>query len=128
MPTGAQPLETVGLMLGMLASLAAVLLLAWFLLRWMGRRTALQSLSTDRKIQILDRVVISADKYLVLVRVAEKTVLVGMSTHAVQAVCEIEDPEGVLDLPAQEKENKFSAMLGDYMSRGVFRGKKGDAD
>lgn len=104
---------------GTMFTLVAVLLLAWFLLRWLTKRMPAQAGS--RHIKLLDRVAVAPDKCLVLVRVAEKTMLVGMSSHAIEKLCDIEDPEGALD--AQPDPAAFKTMFAERM-----RGKKGESE
>lgn len=118
--------ENLSMVLGAAISLAIVLLLIWFLLKWMGNRQLPMQSSGKRQIQVLDRAIIAPDKCLVLVRVAEKTILVGMSSHAVEKISEIEDPEGLLDQPMEAKKNLFSAILQNRMGSGADQ--KGESD
>lgn len=105
--------------MGTMLTLAAVLLVAWFLIKWLMKRTPMQNGS--RHIKLLDRVAVAPDKCLLLVRVAEKTMLVGMTSHAVEKLCDIEDPEHVLDAetPAESFKNVFAERM---------RGKKGESE
>lgn len=109
---------TVSLM-GTMLTLTAVLLLAWFLVKWLMKRMPAQGGS--RHIKLLDRVAVSPDKCLLLVRVAEKTMLVGMSSHTVEKLCDIADPENTLneDPPAPSFKNVFAEHM---------RGKKGETE
>ena len=120
--------SSVATLLSAMLSLVLVLLLAWLLLRWMGKRMPLQSGSTGRHIRVLDRVIFAQDKYLVLVKVAEKTLLVGFSGNSVENLSEIDDPDDTLLEPPPQNDNKFSSLLGEYMGRGIFRSKKEESD
>lgn len=92
-----------------LMSLVLVLALAYFLLKWLSRRVNVQS-GTSQKIRIIDRVPLAPDKCLLVVRVAEKTVLVGMSSHCVAKICDIEDPDGILTQTGPSQES-FASLL-----------------
>lgn len=105
---------TVTALLGALAGLVLVLLAAWFLLRWMGKVTQGQRVS--RYITILDRVAVGQDKWLVLVSVADKKMLIGMSAGTVVKLCDIEDEAGVLIPPGAETQS-FSALLQGMLSK-----------
>lgn len=100
--------------LSTITALAFVLLLAYVLLRWMGQKMPAQTGS--HHIKVLDQVMLGRDKCLMLVRVAEKTVLVGMSPNSVDQICEIEDPENLLDIPAPEQP-RFSDYLKDSLKK-----------
>lgn len=109
---------TVSLM-GTMLTLTAVLLVAWFLLRWIMKK--MPSQGGSRHIKLLDRVAVTPDKCLLLVRVAEKTMLVGMTSHAVEKLCDIEDPEGTLEAQTPEPPN-FKRIFAERM------GKKGEEE
>ena len=82
-------------LMGTMIILALVLALSWFALRWLTRRMPTQMGS--RHIKLLDRIAVAPDKCLLLVRVAEKTMLVGMTSHAVEKLCDVEDPDHTLE-------------------------------
>lgn len=109
---------TVSLM-GTMLTLTAVLLLAWFLLRWILKRVPSQGGS--RHIKLLDRVAVTPDKCLLLVRVAEKTMLVGMTSHSVEKLCDIDDPEKTLETPEPDQPG-FKRIFAERM------GKKGEGE
>lgn len=104
------------------AALVGVLLLAWALLRWMGKRMPGQVGS--RQIKLLDRVAVAPDKCLLLVRVADRTMLVGMSSHSVEKLCDIDDPEGLLEQPANPDKGSFASIMLERMKQNPFSGHK----
>lgn len=104
---------------GTMITLVIVLVVAWVMLRWLTKRMPVQAGS--RHIKLLDRVAVAPDKCLLLVRVAEKTMLVGMSSHAVEKLCDIEDPERALDV--QPEPPAFKSIFAERM-----RGKKEESE
>lgn len=108
--------DGIGTILAALAALAIVLLLAYVALKWMGQKLPTQNAS--RHIKVLDRMVLGREKYLMLVRVAEKTVLVGVSTNSVEKICEIEDPEAMLEVPAPQGVS-FADVLKESLKKGL---------
>lgn len=97
-------------------SLVAVLVLAYFLMRWLSRRMNVNS-GVSRKIKIIDRAALAPDKCLFVVRVAEKTILVGMSPNSVSKLCDIDDPDGVLDECEAAQESFASILRGSISKR-----------
>lgn len=110
-----QTFEAAATILSTLAALAFVLIAAWFLLRWVGRRVPGQTGS--RHIKVIDRVMVGQDKCLLLVRVAEKTMLIGMSSGTVTRLCDLEDPDGTFDVQPKGDEQTFSALLQNMMGK-----------
>lgn len=108
-------LSGVGTILSALVALIFVLLLAYYVLRWVGRRMPAQMGSS--KIKVLDRVVLGQDKCLVLVSVAEKVMLVGMSNGAVEKICDVENTEDLIDPPVQT--SSFSDALKESLKKNL---------
>lgn len=94
-------------------TLAFVLLLAWFFLHWMGRSSPL--MVNSKHIKILDRVVIDREKYLLLVSVGDKTMLIAMSSGAVQTICEFDLAEKDIYFKDIENSQSFSSVFKQMM-------------
>ena len=109
--------ESAFTILSTIAALAAVLLLAYISLKWMGQK--LPSQNETRHIKVVDRMVLGRDKYLLLVKVAEKTVLVGISNNSVDKICDIDDPDAVLEVPAVASKNFSDVLLSTIKSKGI---------
>lgn len=104
-----EKLEAFSVFFSVFLTLAFVLFLAWFLLRWIGGHAPIQS--NFKHIRILDRVVIDREKYLLLVSVGDKTLLIAMSAGAVTTVCEFDAGQRALFEAAPESEQRFSAVI-----------------
>lgn len=102
-------LEVLSMFFSVFLTLAFVLFLAWFLLRWVGGRAPIQS--HFRHIKILDRVVIDREKYLLLVCAGDKTLLIAMSAGAIETICEFDPQQQALFNTTHESEQSFSAVL-----------------
>lgn len=85
-------------LMGTMVTLVLVILLAWWLLRWLTKRVPMQTGS--KHIKILDRVPVSQDKCLLLVRVADKTMLVAMTSHTAEKLCDVENLDEETLVPA----------------------------
>ncbi len=102
-------LEAFSVFFSVFLTLAFVLFLAWFLLRWIGGHAPIQS--NFKHIRILDRVVIDREKYLLLVSVGDKTLLIAMSAGSVTTVCEFDAQQRALFETAPESEQPFAAVI-----------------
>lgn len=102
-------LEAFSVFFSVFLTLAFVLFLAWFLLRFIGGHAPIQS--SFKHIRILDRVVIDREKYLLLVSVGDKTLLIAMSAGAVTTVCEFDAGQRSLFEASLESEQRFSAVI-----------------
>ncbi len=102
-------LEAFSVFFSVFLTLAFVLFLAWFLLRWIGGHSPIQS--SFKHIRILDRVVIDREKYLLLVSAGDKTLLIAMSAGAVTTVCEFDAQQRALFEAEPESEQRFSAII-----------------
>ncbi|MEG1699288.1 MAG: flagellar biosynthetic protein FliO [Oscillospiraceae bacterium] len=98
----------IGAIFTMLISLVFVLFLAWYLLRWMGKK--MPSSGQSGSIKILDRVNIGREKWIMIVQAGDKTLLVGMSDNAISTLCEF---DANTEFAAKEtpKETDFVALL-----------------
>ena len=107
-------LESVTMALSTLAALVAVLLAAWFILKWMGKRMPGQT--SSRHIKILDRVVLGQDKCLLLVRVAGKAMLIGMTSGAATKLCDVDEDGLEPDAPLPSAQS-FSSVFQSFLAK-----------
>lgn len=103
--------------LGAVLSLALVLGCAYVLLRWINRRVPGMSGGSGRLIQVLDRVSVGRSGSILLVRIKDKVMLLGISDHAVEKLCEFDDPDETMVLPKAEDLPSFSQALKDAAKR-----------
>lgn len=108
--------EGVTTIISALVTLIFVLALAYIVLRWVGRRMPAQTGS--KQIKVLDRVPVSQDKCLMLVSVAGKVMLIGMSNGAVEKLCDFEgEAAEALCTPEQAATMSFSDALKENMKK-----------
>lgn len=96
-------------------TLVFVLFLAWFFLHWLGQRSSLRI--NSQYIHILDRVTIDRERYLLLVSVGDKTMLIGMCSGAVETICEFTPEQQALYFSSHEPEQSFSSVMKRFMPR-----------
>lgn len=119
-------LESAFTIFSALCALLFVLALAYVTIKWMGRRMSVQTGS--RLIKVLDRVMIGQDKCLLVVQVAEETMLVGMSGDAVTKLCDLTGNPTIA--AAEQSSPEFSEVLRDTLMGGWkgARKKGGNSD
>ena len=110
-----EKLEAFSVFFSVFLTLAFVLFIAWFLLRWIGGHAPIQS--NFKYIKILDRVVIDREKYLLLVAAGDKTLLIAMSSGAIETLCEFDPQQRALFDAAAESEQRFSAVIKQMLPR-----------
>lgn len=110
-----EKLEAFSVFFSVFLTLAFVLFLAWFLLRWIGGHAPIQS--HFKHIKILDRVVIDREKYLLLVSAGDRTLLIAMSSGAIETLCEFDPQQRALFDAAAESEPCFSAVIKQMLPR-----------
>ncbi|MEG0541680.1 MAG: flagellar biosynthetic protein FliO [Angelakisella sp.] len=98
-----------------LCTLLFVLALAYITIKWMGSRMSVQT--NSRLIKVLDRVMIGQDKCLLVVKVAEETMLIGMSGDAVEKLCDLTGNLN-LETAVAQAPPEFSEVLRDSLHKG----------
>lgn len=114
--------------LSAIAALALVLFLAWLVLRWINKRVpGMGGGASGRMITVLDRISVGKNSYIVLLRVQDKVLLVGISDHAVEKLYELDDPEGKMKLSERPEAPSFTDAMKDAAAKMGFGGKgRGD--
>ncbi|MFV0498327.1 MAG: FliO/MopB family protein [Candidatus Fimivivens sp.] len=107
--------ETFSVFFSVFLTLAFVLFLAWFFLRWIGGQACVQRHS--KHIKILDRVVIDREKYLLLITAGDKTLLIAMSAGAIETICEFDPQQQAFFNAAPESEQNFSAVIKQMLAK-----------
>ena len=122
-------LEVAGRIVTAILSLVLVLALAYFVLRWMGKRAPGVMSGKGRMITVLDRVSTGRNSGMMLVRVGERVLLVAYSEHNVEKVYDFDDPDGkfVPPLPPGNMMN-FSDALKEAASKFGAGKKNGGGD
>lgn len=118
-----EKLEAASVFFSVFLTLAFVLFLAWFFLRWMGKRAPMQSGS--RHIKILDRVIIDREKYLLLISTGDKMLLVAMSSGAIETLCEFDKEQQTRFDTFNEGEQSFAAVIRQMLPKTQSSADKG---
>jgi len=91
----AQPDNLLSL-IAMLLTMVGVLVLAWVVARWVGRHGgggALTGGSGDERFQVLRQIALGQGQRLLLVRLGERCLLVGVASGGVSLLCELSEEE-----------------------------------
>ena len=95
------------LMFAAVVPVVLILALAYWFSRYLGKRWGTSV--SGHHIKVIDRMQVGTDRHLLLVKIKEKTYLLGMSDKGIQLLAE---PEGVFEEPEQEKRNdEFRKIL-----------------
>ncbi len=90
------PLEEIGTLLGMLAAVLGVLVLAWLFTRYLaGRAPGLGGFLPGRggKLRLLERMPLGREQSLVVVRMGEKVLLLGVTGSGISLLQELSAEE-----------------------------------
>lgn len=115
--------ETFSVFFSVFLTLAFVLFLAWFFLRFIGQHTPMQN--NSKHIKILDRVVIDREKYLLLISVGKKTMLIAMSANAIEPICEFDVEQQALFHSSKESDQNFSSVFKQIFPKRIDGSGKG---
>lgn len=101
-------------LLGALLIFAGVLVLTYWATKYLGKRFPSGG-AGSRYIQVIDRLPLGQNQQLLLVRVAEKTMLIGAAAQGFSKLCDIE--EELPEAPAEEGPTPFSQLLGGLLNK-----------
>ncbi len=120
-------LDLIGRITGAIVALVLVLLSAWLILRWIGKKMPGVSGGSARLIQVLDRYGVGRGSTLLLIRVQSKVMLVAISEHTAEKLCEFDDPEEKITSMSKVADTMdFSAALSGAIKQFKNRGNKGE--
>lgn len=126
---GQNPLSGILSLLGALLVLGLVLFLAYKSSRWLGHRYGAQSLRGTH-MEVLERVMLAPDRSLVLVRLRDRVLLLGVTAQRIETLAQL-DPSDYTGAPAapdaSPAADSFAAMLRDALG-GFGKGPKKDDD
>lgn len=110
--------------------LVAILIFTYFATKWLAKRFSLQG--SCRAIKIIDKAVLGQDKALMVVRVTDQTMLLGITAHQIQKLCDIDEEKLPLS-PAKPEESSLSESFFDILKNNLglskgYDGAKGDRD
>lgn len=105
--------------------LCAVLVLAYFSARWLGKRSGAGR--GRGNIEILDRQYVSQDKCLMIVRVGARTMLIGVASEQITKLSDLDEAE--LNIANSFPQTDFATALRKAVEKvmpGSERGKDGN--
>lgn len=105
-----------------LAAMVVVLVLAYYTTKWLGKRMTVGSHTNI--IKVIDRVGVGQDKLLVVVKVGEKTMLVGMAGNSITKLCDIDDYSSLEQQLVRKDNNLFNAALKTALKKNLLDNKK----
>lgn len=96
-----------------LVALVLVIVLAYFVSKWIGRRGGLQAQGGLKHFKVIDKLFLAQDRAIYIVKVGQKTMLLGVTQHHIENLGEVEIDESIsLDKPApQSFSDTFKAAL-----------------
>lgn len=112
--SGGSMLSNILYIFSLLFSFAIVLVLAYFTSRFLGRRSlAGMSSSTGR---VLSSFALGQNKNLVVVELANRYLVLGVTEHNVNFLCELQDEDAIAGL-LEEKSNDFMSPVGQAFEK-----------
>ena len=123
------PMELVARISGAMLALVLVLLAAWLLLRWLNNHVPGMGGGTTRLLKVLDRVAVGRNSSILLLRVQDKVLLVAMTDHDAEKLCEFDDPDGTIAPPVTAGQVPgFAAILKETAQKMVGKVPKDGGD
>lgn len=83
-------MQGIGTMLLMLLLFAGILFLAWYTTRFIARKSGPVAGKNSANLQVLEKLSLGQDKCLLLVKAADKTLLVSAAGDQLRMLCEVE--------------------------------------
>lgn len=106
MLTGSSSFATV---LFTLVAMVVVLALAYYTTRWLGKR--INTGSGTGLIKVLDKTMIGQGKLLAVIKIGDKTMLVGVAENSITKLCDIEESDIVLEDNSKKSNVSFHESL-----------------
>ncbi len=110
-------------MLISLVGVALVILLTYWSCRWLAKRMGAPRATAH--LRVVDRLMLGQDRFLVIVQVQERYLLLGVTGHQINQICELDDSFGAT--VAQEPlatEKTFASYFNTWLQKGL-QGNKG---
>ncbi len=102
----------------------SILAMTYFVTKLIGRGYIVQG-SAAKHIKIIDKVFIGKDKTLLIIQSAGKTMLLGVTAHHIEKLCDLDEQELSLIVP-DTSEPAFLDMFKNALKN--LRGEKSDPD
>ena len=102
-------LAAVGSVIGMFVVMILIFVAAFYATKLMGRNYAGQT-SSSREMRVIDRLMLGRDRYLLIVEVGEKVLLLGVSPQQIDNLTEL-DSEAFNNLSPEQENTDFLSLL-----------------
>ena len=117
------PIARVFTVLFTLVLFAVILYLAYITTKYIGKKYSVSTGMSGKNIKILDTVRLSQDKFRMIVKAGDKTVLIGVSRDHMEYICDVDESQLSLtengtgsEVPqTQDFVQAFKTVLGDKM-------------
>lgn len=114
-PEAVAPPSMGSLLLRLFISLIVVLGLAFFVLKYLQKRTAISQ--TGRWIRVIDQVGIGPNKALLLAEIAGRLYVLGVTDHNISKILEIKEASQVEAILEESLEPDISSLRGEILDR-----------
>lgn len=101
-----------GTIMSLVLSLAFVVFIIWFVYRsskWLAKRN-IGLTTSGRYINIIDRVAVGQDKYILMLKTGSKHLLVGISNNSVQILTELDESD-ITEIKVNPPKVDFQSIL-----------------
>lgn len=102
-----------------LLMLGFVIFLAYYSTRWLGKKSFFAQSNSSRNMEILDRLHLTQDKSLLIVKVAQRRLLLSITQQNISKVLEFSEDEAIISID-QGNTTNFSNLLKDTMTKSTF--------
>lgn len=108
-------LDAVVWILAVLVLFAIVVICAYYATRLLGKRYGMQN-SGNGNIKILDRAYIGQDRQILIIQVAEQTMLIGVTANGIAKLSDL-DPNQLPSLPEKQQAAPFQGLLDGLLKK-----------
>lgn len=105
--------------------LILILLAAYITARFTGTR--MKRMSRSRHMEIIDQIIVTKDKTVLLLKVGERIFVVGLTAQGMNTIAEMSSSE-ITEVPAESLELGFGSVLKDCLQRIGIPGFRKEAD
>jgi flagellar protein FliO/FliZ len=99
---------------GAILMIVAIVVLAFYSTRWLGKRMG--GSTASRYLSVVDRIPLGQDKYIAIVRVGEKNLLIGVSQGSVTNLGELNE-EDLTQVVTEQTLPTFGAALKESLKK-----------
>lgn len=101
--------------------IAFVVAATFFTTRWMGTKMGIRS--NSKNIKVVDRVLLTPDKSIIIVDILGQKMALGMTAQHIDKICDISDDAKVQERQMDINQSNFNNILKDTISKTLNKGK-----